>query len=81
MSQTAEDVDSRKKELQDLERQTSLERQKLLAMIMEREELLEKREREIIRRERELLEREKKLDDTKERLLSLAKNLKEQGNQ
>ena len=79
MADSGDDLTNRKRELQDIERQTSLERQKLLAMIMEREEMLEKREREIIRREREMLDREKRLDETKERLLTLAKSLKEQG--
>ena len=79
MADGADDIEARKRELQAIEKATSLERQKLLAMIMEREEMLERREREIIRRERELLDREQKLDETKERLLALAKTLKEQG--
>jgi hypothetical protein len=74
-----DDPEERRRELQELERETEKERQKLLAMIMEREELLEKREREILRRERELLDREKRLDETKERLLALARSVKEQG--
>jgi hypothetical protein len=72
-----DDVEARRRELRELEKQTQVERQKLLLLIMEREEMLEKREREIIRRERELLGREKKLDETKERLISLARKLKE----
>jgi|OpeIllAssembly_1097287.scaffolds.fasta_scaffold3542263_1 hypothetical protein len=74
----SDDLDDRKRELRELERQTQMERQKLLIMIMEREDLLEKREMEIIRREKELLVREKKLDETKQRLLDMAKKLKGQ---
>jgi hypothetical protein len=74
----SDDLDERKRELRELERQTQMERQKLLIMIMEREDLLEKREMEIIRREKELLVREKKLDETKQRLLEMAKKLKGQ---
>ena len=74
----SDDVDDRRRELRELEKQTQLERQKLLVMIMEREDLLEKREMEIIRREKELLVREKKLDETKQRLLEMAKKLKSQ---
>jgi len=74
----SDDLDDRKRELRELERQTQMERQKLLIMIMEREDLLEKREMEIVRREKELLVREKKLDETKQRLLDMAKKLKGQ---
>ena len=76
MIEKMDDVDARNQELLDIEQQTQKERQKLLSMIMERGEQLEKRERELIERERELLERERKLEETKERLLALAKKLK-----
>ena len=69
--------EDRRQELETIGKQTELERQKLLSMIMEREELLERREREIIQRERALLERERKLDEMKEKLLNIAKGIKE----
>ncbi len=69
-------LDQRKKELDDIEKRTQKERQKLLTMIMEREEHLEKRERDIIDRERSLREREMKLEESKMKLVTLLKNAK-----
>ena len=71
------EIDDRKKELLELEQQTNKERQKLIAMIMEREEHLEKRERNIIERERELRIREQKLDEYKEKIQDMVKRIKE----
>ena len=72
-----DDFEDRKRELEAITKQTDIERQKLLGMIMEREELLEKREREVMNREKAILERERKLDEMKEKLLSIAKGIKE----
>ncbi|MBI5000153.1 MAG: hypothetical protein HZB92_01295 [Euryarchaeota archaeon] len=71
------DFEDRKRELEAITKQTDIERQNLLAMIMEREELLEKREREVIMREKDLIERERRLDELKEKLLNIAKGIKE----
>jgi hypothetical protein len=75
------ELDLRKKELLDLEKQTHRESQKLLSMVMEREEHLEKRERSLLEREKAVREKEKKLDEYKERLLLMTKNLKEKAQQ
>jgi hypothetical protein len=72
-----DELDLRRKELLELEKDTKKEQQLLLAMIMQREEHLSKREAALNEREHELLAREKKLVETKNRLLELAKNLKE----
>ena len=72
-------LEQRKTELEDIEKRTQKERQKLLTMIMEREEHLEKRERGIIDRERSLREREMKLEKSKERLLMMLKKAKKTG--
>lgn len=74
------DIDARKKELREIEQQTKKEKQQLLAMIMEREESLEKREMGIIEKERELRDLEMKLDNTKERLVTLAQKLRTEVN-
>ena len=69
-------LEKRKKELEDIEKRTQKERQKLLTMIMDREEHLEKRERDIIDRERSLREREMKLEESKKKLLMMLKKAK-----
>ena len=69
-------LERRKKELEDIEKRTQQERQKLLTMIMERGEHLEKRERGIIDRERSLREREMKLEESKKKLLMMLKKAK-----
>ena len=76
-SDPGDEIDARRKELQDLEKDTKKEQQMLLAMIMQREEHLSKRESALNEREHELLAREKKLAETKNRLMELAKNMKE----
>ncbi len=73
-------LERRKKELEDIEKRTQKERQKLLSMIMEREEHLEKRERDIIDRERSLREREMKLEESKRKLLMMLKKAKKAKN-
>lgn len=73
----ADELDKRRKELQELEKDTKREQQLLLGMIMQREEHLSKREAALNEREHELLAREKKLAETKNRLMELAKNMKE----
>lgn len=72
-----DELEIRRKELLELEKDTKKEQQLLLAMIMQREEHLSKREAALNDREHELLAREKKLDETKNRLIELARTLKE----
>ena len=81
MNDEIKELDLRKKELQAMEKQTHKESQKLLAMVMEREEHLDKRERSLLEREKAVREKEKKLDDYKEKLLAMTKNLKEKAQQ
>ena len=57
------EIDARKKELLGIEKETRKERQKLLAMVMEREAHLEKRERAVLDREKSVREKEIKLDE------------------
>ena len=75
------EIDARKKELLGIEKETRKERQKLLAMVMEREAHLEKRERAILDREKSVREKEAKLDQYKEKLLTMTQNLKDEAKQ
>ena len=81
MSDKIKEIDARKKELLGLEKETKKERQKLLAMVMEREAHLEKRERAILDREKAAREKEAKLDQYKEKLLTMTQNLKDEAKQ
>ena len=72
-----DELQKRRKELIDLEKDTKKEQQLLLAMIMKREEILSNRESALNDMERHLLEREKNVNDTKNRLMELARTLKE----
>ena len=63
-------------DIRSIDAETQKERQKLLAMIMERQEHLDKREMALQDRERALLEREKKLEDAKQKLLAFRDGLK-----
>lgn len=81
MSDNIKELDARKKELLGLEKETRKERQKLLAMVMEREAHLEKRERAILDREKSVREKEAKLDKYKEKLLTMTQDLKDEAKQ
>ncbi len=81
MSDNIKELDARKKELLGLEKETRKERQKLLAMVMEREAHLEKRERAILDREKSVREKEAKLDQYKEKLLTMTQKLKDEAKQ
>lgn len=81
MSDNVKEIDARKKELLGLEKETRKERQKLLAMVMEREAHLEKRERAILDREKSVREKEMKLDEYKEKLLAMTQKIKDEAKQ
>ena len=78
MSDNIKELDVRKKELFELEKETTKERQKILALVMEREAHLEKRERAVLDREKAVREKEMKLDQYKEKLLAMTQKIKDE---
>ncbi|MCK5309098.1 MAG: hypothetical protein KAJ64_00440 [Thermoplasmata archaeon] len=78
MSDNVNEIDARKKELLELEKETTKERQKILALVMEREVHLEKRERAVLDREKEVRDKELKLDQYKEKLLAMTQKIKDE---
>ena len=81
MSDDIAELDARKKELLELEKETQKERQKILALVMEREAHLEKRELAILEREKAVREKEAKLDQYKEKLLAMTQKIKNEAKQ
>ena len=81
MSDTINEIDARKKELLELEKETTKERQKILALVMERETHREKREKAVLDREKAVREKEAKLDQYKEKLLAMTQKIKEEAKQ
>ncbi len=76
---STDDVENVKKEIVEMEKKLHKERQQVLVMIMEREELLEKRERAVMEREGNLRELEMKIEKKREKLIEIAKKLKNKG--